>query len=199
MKIPYNRVHVRGQILFASRGGRIHSFNLANGAHLSTWKHPDVDKVDRAVKHNSQLAENASTSAPASSEVPEVTTGGEDEPPAKRQRMIDHESSTAAVEDATNTTSTTAHDENALPKHFDGRSKGKKSKTEKKKVSNNGHGSRLPRVPDRPVITHLTSTSGGQHLLAITGHDKIIWVFEHDGNGLLTQLSQRYGHTFQQS
>jgi tRNA (guanine-N(7)-)-methyltransferase subunit TRM82 len=47
------------------------------------------------------------------------------------------------------------------------------------------------RVPDQPFITHLQVTSTGSHLVAISGHDKTIWVFEHNGQGSLKALSQR--------
>lgn len=44
---------------------------------------------------------------------------------------------------------------------------------------------------ERPFIQGLYATTDGRHLVAITGSDKTIWVFEHDGAGNLTQLSQR--------
>ncbi|KAM7208037.1 hypothetical protein V8F20_001583 [Naviculisporaceae sp. PSN 640] len=44
---------------------------------------------------------------------------------------------------------------------------------------------------DRPFVQGLYSTTDGRHLVAITGSDKTIWVFEHDGVGNLKLLSQR--------
>jgi tRNA (guanine-N(7)-)-methyltransferase subunit TRM82 len=44
---------------------------------------------------------------------------------------------------------------------------------------------------DRPFVQGLYTTSDDRHLVAITGSDKTIWVFEHDGAGNLRQLSQR--------
>jgi tRNA (guanine-N(7)-)-methyltransferase subunit TRM82 len=44
---------------------------------------------------------------------------------------------------------------------------------------------------ERPFVQGLYTTSDGRHLVAITGSDKTIWVFEHDGAGNLKQLSQR--------
>jgi tRNA (guanine-N(7)-)-methyltransferase subunit TRM82 len=44
---------------------------------------------------------------------------------------------------------------------------------------------------ERPFIQGLYATTDGRHLVAITGSDKTIWVFEHDGAGNLKQLSQR--------
>jgi tRNA (guanine-N(7)-)-methyltransferase subunit TRM82 len=44
---------------------------------------------------------------------------------------------------------------------------------------------------ERPFVQGLYATTDGRHLIAITGSDKTIWVFEHDGAGNLKQLSQR--------
>jgi len=54
---------------------------------------------------------------------------------------------------------------------------------------------------ERPFIHALTATADNHHVVAITGSDKTLWVFEHDGAGNLEQLSQRYAlppfHLFQ--
>ncbi|KAK4151967.1 hypothetical protein C8A00DRAFT_44929 [Chaetomidium leptoderma] len=44
---------------------------------------------------------------------------------------------------------------------------------------------------ERPFVQGLYATTDGCHLVAITGSDKTIWVFEHDGRGNLKLLSQR--------
>lgn len=44
---------------------------------------------------------------------------------------------------------------------------------------------------DRPLIIQITSTEDGKHVVAVSGHDKTIWTFEHDGAGRLKQLSKR--------
>lgn len=46
-------------------------------------------------------------------------------------------------------------------------------------------------TPDIPMIQCMVVTKDGKHLVAVTGSDKTIWVFEHDGNGKLTKISQR--------
>lgn len=194
MKIPYNKVHVRGQILFAARGGAIHTFSLTDGKHISSWKHPDVDKVAQSIKAiNEAKAEAAALVVEA--DTPATESDG---PPAKRQRL-DAESESPSVnieaaEASTTTTPSTAQDDKSRSGHFDGRGKRGKGKAGKDNTNDNGK-SRFARVPDRPVITHLTSTPDGSHLLAITGHDKVVWVFEHDGNGQIKELSRRYGIT----
>ena len=181
MKIPYNVVHISGDILFAARGGKIHSFNL-DGTHISTWKHPDVEKVAAAVK--AAVTEAAETEKSAVKDTEMAEAADLDEPPAKRQKTVDAEDVTKDNENK-EITETTAAEKNVA-----GQQKGKGGKNARNRQPKKENF--ISRVPDRPVITHMTSTEDGRHLLAISGHDKIIWVFEHGGKGQLTQLSQRY-------
>lgn len=185
MKIPYNRVHVQGQILFAARGGAIHTFSLTDGSHISSWKHPDVDKVAQSIQAINEAKAEAALTAEA--DTPATESEG---PPAKRQKLdgdCENPSVSGPVEASTPTTTTQGGKPQAG--HVDGRGKKGKGKAGKDIVDSGK--SRFARVPDRPVVTHLTSTPDGKHLVAITGHDKAIWVFEHDGNGQLKQLSKR--------
>lgn len=185
MKIPYNGLHVSGDIIFAARGGKIHSFNL-DGAHISTWKHPDVEKVDAATRE--LTTEATQPEKLVSEESPAVEAVDNDEPPAKRQKLE------SAKDESKEGEGEAAPDTSATEKEGSGQGKGKGGKKSKNRQSNGGPRNKehhISRVPDRPVITHMTSTTDGVHLLAITGHDKVIWVFEHDGKGQLTQLSRR--------
>ncbi|KAL7901380.1 hypothetical protein HDV63DRAFT_413827 [Trichoderma sp. SZMC 28014] len=179
MKIPYNKVYVRGQILFAARGGAIHTFNLTDGSHISSWKHPDVDKVADSIKAINEAKAEAALAAEADTPATEI-----EGPPAKRQKLGGEDESAPVTAEA----EPTAQDVKPRPGHIDGR--GKKGKGKAGKDVESGK-TRFARVPDRPVITHLTSTPDGSHLLAVTGHDKVVWVFTHDGNGQIEQLSRR--------
>jgi tRNA (guanine-N(7)-)-methyltransferase subunit TRM82 len=172
--IPYNRVQTTGTILFATRGGKIHSFDLSTHKHISTWQHPDVEKHTDTV--NPEAEPKIEMEAPAEPE--NAGEAEEGEPPAKRQKVVEDDlnATTEKVE---------AVEESKAP------SKGKKGKG-KGKNDNHGDQSRMGRVVDRPLITLMTCTSDGKHLIAVSGHDKSVWVFEHDGKGQLTQLSQRY-------
>ncbi|KND95004.1 tRNA (guanine-N(7)-)-methyltransferase non-catalytic subunit trm82 [Tolypocladium ophioglossoides CBS 100239] len=188
MKIPYNRVHARGDVLFAARGGKIHSFSLHDGKHISTWQHPDVEKVADVVKATSK-AQNEATVA---MEVDDAQGADESEPPAKRQRRQDDDDADNAPAGDSETTAADAatQEKDKVHNNGEGKEEGKnKNKNKKGKFESKGH--HFARVPDRPVITQVTSTADGRHVLAVSGHDKIIWVFEHDGQGRLTQLSQR--------
>ncbi|RDA94388.1 hypothetical protein CP533_2241 [Ophiocordyceps camponoti-saundersi (nom. inval.)] len=147
LKIPYNRLHARGDVLFAARSGRIHSFSLKDGKHISTWQHPDHKTAQR----------------------------DSEPPPAKRQRRDDNDDVDDDVEDGTS----------ARIEEGDVAKGGEKTK------SGSANGRPVARVPDRAVVTQLTSSLDGRYVVAVSGHDKIIWVFEHDGKGNLKQLSQR--------
>ncbi|KAH6650180.1 hypothetical protein F5144DRAFT_608191 [Chaetomium tenue] len=59
--------------------------------------------------------------------------------------------------------------------------------------STNGQPKNKKQLPgnERPFIQGLYATTDGRHVVAVTGSDKTIWVFEHDGVGNLKQLSQR--------
>lgn len=48
-----------------------------------------------------------------------------------------------------------------------------------------------PKHQERPFLHALSVTPDGRHLVALTGSDKTIWVFERDGSGHLKLLSQR--------
>ncbi|KFG80485.1 tRNA methyltransferase [Metarhizium anisopliae] len=154
--IPYNRVQTIGNILFATRGGKIHSFNLSDHKHISTWQHPDVEK--QSIAGDSQTQLESETKTPTNAEnAPETE---QSEPPAKRQKVAEGDLNISG-----------------------GKGKGKSD--------NHGDKSRMGRVVDRPLITLLTCTDDGKHLIAVSGHDKSVWVFEHDGEGQIIQLSQR--------
>jgi tRNA (guanine-N(7)-)-methyltransferase subunit TRM82 len=183
MKIPYNVVHVSGDVLYAARGGKIHSFSLQDGSHLSTWKHPDVDKVDAAVKAIS--GEVSSEKLASQDPVDAEGDDNDDGPPAKRQKTEEPKDETTPAD-----SNVQEDKKNAEEVKAEGKKKGgKKSKDRRNQQRPKEHN--ISRVPDRPVVTHLTSTSDGSHVLAITGHDKAIWVFECDERGSLKELSKR--------
>lgn len=175
MKIPYNVLHVSGNVLFAARGGRIHSFSLEDGRHISTWKHPDVEKIAAA----EASAEAPSQDIPSGSTPQENAEAGSDEPPSKRQRVEEPQDADVDTPDKE-------------PEQQEDREKGKlKGKKARNRQNNEKRREPQMKVPDRPVVTHMTSTTDGSQLVAVSGHDKVIWVFRHDGKGRFIQLSQR--------
>ena len=92
MRLPYQRILVCGDILVAASGGRLHTFNLKDGSHITTWTHPAVDKTNLAA-----------TATPED-------TGKEAEgpalsPPAKR-RKVEEEEPQGSADDATQASQT---------------------------------------------------------------------------------------------
>jgi len=59
----------------------------------------------------------------------------------------------------------------------------------------NSKGQRKQRAPtvrqENQFIINLIATKSGSHVVAVSGQDKALWVFAHDGSGGLTELSQR--------
>lgn len=167
MKTPYNRLHARGNILFAARSGKIHTFNLQDNSFISTWTHPAAVVSNKTDSNVSQVLNET----PA--EAAEIST--ENEPPSKRQKVSEN-----ATDD---------NDATRLQTGADNQKDKAKGPKERQKTAKDNM--RLANVPDRPVIIQLTSTEDGAHVVAVTGHDKAIWVFEHDGKGNLKKLSSR--------
>ncbi|KAG6040858.1 hypothetical protein E4U41_006830 [Claviceps citrina] len=186
--IPYNRVQTTRNILFATRGGKIHSFNLSDSKHLSTWQHPDVEKFaitpttqkDPAPHDENQAAASAASDAAA-------PAAEASEPPAKRQKTAQGKEEPEAASDSALHQHKTAEASAGSGCTNQGKRRGKKQS----KGPSHGDNSRMGKVVDRPVITLMACTNDGSHLVAVSGHDKAVWVFEHDGHGALTQLSQR--------
>ncbi|KAK0729165.1 hypothetical protein B0T21DRAFT_394501 [Apiosordaria backusii] len=102
--------------------------------------------------------------APSTVEAPPTPEG----PPAKRRRTENDEKEAQNGDAAT-------------PSSANGQKKGRfHNKPAVANISN-----------EKPFINCLITTTDGRHVIAATGSDKTIWVFEHDGSGNLKQLSQR--------
>ncbi|KAK2601716.1 tRNA (guanine-N(7)-)-methyltransferase non-catalytic subunit trm82 [Conoideocrella luteorostrata] len=180
--IPYNRVQTTGNILFATRGGKIHSFNLSDSKHLSSWQHPDAEKF-AASSQNQEADSKKETNSPEEAEA----EAEESEPPAKRQKVAEAEGDLSTATENTGALTAEAAAQINDRNGKDGKRKGKKQS----KGPSHEDKSRMGKAVDRPLITLMTCTDDGKHLIAVSGHDKAVWVFEHDGQGILTQLSQR--------
>ena len=183
MKVPYNHVHASGDILFAARGGKILSFSLLNGSHISTWKHPDLDKAFVGAGDNAAVgSEEASAANPDTGSANE-----EQERPVKRQK-VDGQDSAAVAEGQASNLGGHLKDAAKLDQK-EGQTQGKKNK--KNKGDSGKDHSKVSRAADRPAIIQMKSSPDGKHLLAVSGSDKTLWVFGHDGEGHMTQLSHR--------
>lgn len=177
MKLPFHGAQVCGGVLFAAKGRAIHSFQLADGSHVSSWRYTGPAKDEGKQQATDKLVIDISeNSTPAPSQ-------DEQGPPAKRVRL----------EDGGAAPSEPTADEQVDVKPTDGEAETqangqKKGKKNKKILARTGHSSQ---PSERPMVIMMTATKDGSHLVAVTS-DKSIWVFEHDGEGHLKQLSCRY-------
>ena len=183
MKAPYNRLQVYDSVLFAARGGKIHSFSTENGSYISTWKHPDVDMA--APKPESGNGTSDVEAAPHTQVTVEAPSP-EQPPSRKRQRLLE------AVRDVETAAAATAVGE-STDEARDGQEDGgtPHGRRAKGKRGRHRHKDAISKVPDRPTVSLLAITTDGRHLVAVSGHDKSIWVFKHREAGRLEELSKR--------
>lgn len=177
MKFPFHGVQVCGNVLFATGAGNIHSFNLADGSHVSCWKYP-LDPKDQKARLAIDVSE---TSTPASEQQDEQK---EQEPPSKRVRLDESEAGAGNDEAPVRATTTETPSEEAPKKGT-----GKKNKKNDNKTPSSWSSWAQP--SDRPMVIIMAATADASHLVAVTS-DKSVWVFEHNGQGELVQLSRRY-------
>ncbi|KAI1281058.1 hypothetical protein F5Y07DRAFT_317580 [Xylaria sp. FL0933] len=95
----------------------------------------------------------------------------ENQPPSKRRKL--------ASDDAEENVG--VENEQGMPNTP---TNGEKNQKKGKKTSR-------PPQPEAPFVILLTATEDGSHVIAVTGQDKTLWVFEHDGKGSLKELSRR--------
>lgn len=184
MKLPFHSVQVCGDVLFAARGGNLHSFKLTDGSHISSWKYP-LEKKSGALRPEDRLVISVSEES-----TPNPSQDGYDGPPAKRVKL-DAPTSGAGENGKQAGVSSAGPDQ--------ARDDTKKKQGDQSKDTPNGKRGKVanprpgPRSQpsERPMVIILTATADGKHIVAVT-QCKSIWVLVHDGLGNLKQLSRRY-------
>ena len=150
----YRGHHERSNILLASSGASIFSFDLSDGALISVWS---VSREDPTISNfvSVQIA------TPKEEIEQSLEKQSDTERPSKRRRLSSptNRSDSASAE-------IVVEESDALAKNL------KKTKT--------------------LSVLKMIATSDGQHVVAVTGEDKCIHVFELLANGSLQQLSERY-------
>ncbi|KAI0898344.1 hypothetical protein F4806DRAFT_507258 [Annulohypoxylon nitens] len=186
MNIPYQCVSQLGQssIICAAKGTSIYTFDLdafyntkLGASKLCSWTHPLVRKAENSEPQEKIDNEN------------EITQEGQDpdeqesgQPSPKKRKLSSDEKPDVSGENSQADSGTVEP-----PLSGDGIKKEKEKQKQKQKQKSE------PRVqqPEFPFVILLAATEDGSHLVAVTGQDKTIWVFEHDGKGTLKELSQR--------
>ncbi|RYP64635.1 hypothetical protein DL769_006584 [Monosporascus sp. CRB-8-3] len=105
----------------------------------------------------------------------ENSAGQESEQPPSKKRKVDSNSEDKTGDEASEKPA-------GEPEAANGKRQGKNRKPKQP----------APRPQEQPFVILITATSDGKHVVAVTGTDKTVWVFEHDGKGGLKELSQRY-------
>ncbi|PVH88513.1 hypothetical protein DL98DRAFT_648623 [Cadophora sp. DSE1049] len=176
-QMPYQCMVACGNILAAARGSSIDSFNLENGSLLSTWTCPaSQDTIDKEKPSTIKGQKKAET--PNSVTTAEADIQAEDGPPAKK-RKLSSENVEAKVEELSTSTS------NNKQEQQDGK---------KKKQKQNNRSEAVASGLQAPAVIALAATKDGRHVIAVTGEDKSIRVFEsieEGGSHRLQHLSQR--------
>ncbi|KAI1383217.1 uncharacterized protein F4822DRAFT_419695 [Hypoxylon trugodes] len=165
MGLPYQCVTRLGQssILCAAKGTDIHTFDLdSNSSFLSSWTHPSVKEVGNSEPQGT---------VPEDQDIDEHENG---QPPSKKRKLSSDER--PSVEGENGKADIEAVEGVAT-------ANGKKGKKQKSESSS--------QRPELPFVILLTATEDGSHIVVVTGQDKTLWVLEHDGKGVLKEISQR--------
>ncbi|KAI2467725.1 hypothetical protein F4781DRAFT_299879 [Annulohypoxylon bovei var. microspora] len=171
MNLPYQCLSQLGQssILCAAKGTSIHTFDLNAGSSvISSWTHPLTKKVE-----DSEPRESEKGTTQKGQDPDEQESG---QRPSKKRKLNSDEKPEVEGENS-------QADAGIVDPAASG--DGKKKKKQKQKSESRAQ------QPELPFVNLLTATEDGSHVVAVTGQDKTIWVFEHDGKGTLKELSQR--------
>ncbi|KAJ2992549.1 hypothetical protein NUW58_g2128 [Xylaria curta] len=146
-------------------------FCAAKGCSILTFDLGDKSESLFSWSHPSLKQAKGANQAKETHEAPEDGSRTGQQPPSKRRKLgSDDAESNAGSEDAQGAPDTPANGEEKQKK---GKAKG------------------TPPKPEVPFVVLLTATEDGSHVIAVTGQDKTLWVFEHDGKGSLAEVSQR--------
>ncbi|ETS86589.1 hypothetical protein PFICI_00417 [Pestalotiopsis fici W106-1] len=167
MSLPYQCVTTLGQdgIVASARGTAIFTFS-PKGILVSSWEHP-------ATQHKNTTTGDS----PAEDNVEQAAEEPEEGSSPTKRRKVETVTGVEAV-----AASSGEGSEQQAQVEVQGE--------EQKRTKKGRHLNKLSPA-DQPHINLLRTTSNGSHLIVVTGTDKAVWVFEHDGEGKLTELSQR--------
>ncbi|KAI1143444.1 hypothetical protein F5Y05DRAFT_368586 [Hypoxylon sp. FL0543] len=165
MNLPYQCLARLGQssILCAAKGASIHTYDLASGSSfLSSWTHP-------ALKQGESGETQGKGADQEGQDLDEQENG---QRPSKKRKLDSDDKPDAEGKNS-------QADTEIVEAAADGNGK------KKQKAEPRGQQSELP------FVSLLAATEDGSHVVAVTGQDKALWVFEHDGKGTLKDLSRR--------
>ncbi|KAH9902278.1 hypothetical protein F4778DRAFT_736963 [Xylariomycetidae sp. FL2044] len=163
--LPYQCLTTLGQgsIICAAKATSLYTYDIkTNSPHLTSWSHPFTRQSENGKPGDIQGDEGSAEQG--------------EQPPSKRRKLETAETPDSEPAD----TQTAAAD--AEPEPLSKRQRKQKQKEQRSKHAPQS---------EVPFIILLTATEDGSHVVAVSGQDKTLWVFEHDGKGTLKELSQR--------
>jgi hypothetical protein len=163
MLLPYQSLQKCGNVLVAASGSTIDTFSLDDGSFLSSWTCPvpSTNIITTSTMLTEHPAQSSSLYAQSANAPSIVKPEPGEEPPAKKRRLSDPKVEVEAADPKIE----------IFKRHH---------KTKQ-----------IPNGTSHPIVISLNSTRDGTHVIAVTGEDKSIRIFDHDGKGRLKQLSQR--------
>lgn len=164
MQMPYQCMTSCGNILVAARGSSIDAFKLQDGSLLSTWTDPQGQSNQDSKKLDLAAGDTTKLATQTSKSSIDIALDAASPPAAKKRKLSAGNQSAVQPED----------------------------KEGKRKQNNRS--SAIASGLNTPAVTVLVSTTDGKHVIAVTGEDKCIRVFENSMEGVhqLKQLSKRY-------
>ncbi|EPE29584.1 WD40 repeat-like protein [Glarea lozoyensis ATCC 20868] len=176
--MPYQCIDKRRNLLIAARDSSIDLINLENGSYLSTWTCPWPEKPQISKPEIEQPSKLLATQESQSSSVDIVIDSKS--PPAKRRKLSSGEADKdliKEVEPETQGTSTAKVTKNGNEKN-------------QKKQKQNNRSVAIAIGLEAPAIIALAVTVNNKHVVAVTGEDKCIRVFEIVDEADVSKLHQ---------
>ncbi|KAH8676311.1 hypothetical protein BX600DRAFT_199045 [Xylariales sp. PMI_506] len=172
MTIPYQCLSSLGEsgIICAARGSGIFTFG-PNGSLLASWQHP--------TSRPNSGGDDADVANDIDETGAKIDQAGGATPPAKRRRVDADTVGDAVIPNAAS--------EDIAGDVASGETQ---SNTQKKKKKPGPRHS-LTSTQEKALVIVLKSVPDGNYVVAVTGQDKTLWVFEHNGHGQLSEVSQR--------
>lgn len=178
--MPYQCLEKCGEFLVAARDSSIDLFNLSNGEYISSWSCP-LTQTPAKGKPNGGESSKKQEVKESPLVVDEVDASA---PPAKR-RKIETEDEKKTEEKV---------EEKPEPKVENKVVNENGGKKQQKKQKQNHRTDSIATGLEPPSVIALAVAKNAQYVVAITGEDKCIRVFEvitKDGKAILNHLSQR--------
>ncbi|KAK6954394.1 hypothetical protein Daesc_004361 [Daldinia eschscholtzii] len=175
MNLPYQYLSRLGRssILCAAKGASIHTFDLdAGNSFLSSWTHP------LAKKSGNGEPQETNQEGQEDQKLDEQESG---QRPSKKRKLNAEKKPSGAEEGTSQADTGTVEAAETATAAAAANGNGKKKQKPESRVQG----------PEIPFVALMTATEDGRYLVAVTGQDKTLWVLEHDGKGVLKELSQR--------